>query len=280
MTFDRAYLKKDAQAAMRGYKPNPIGVAAVYLVICYILQGLTLRVNHFFENYSELMSALMNGYYPFIQSPTAADQLIGIVINIAIIMLAVGFSIFCMHVSRAQKGGFEDIFGAFTTFFRYFGLAFVMGIFICLWSLLLIVPGIIAAYRYRLAIYLAIDHPDWDIMQCINESKRLMYGHKGKAFVLDLSFIGWGILTGMTWGILGIWTAPYIGITNVRFYEWVLAANGESYIPSDGAAPKNYEPVEADGSEPTSPPPELPDSAGDTDNSGEGGNNDGDSFWK
>ncbi|MDR2359742.1 MAG: DUF975 family protein [Oscillospiraceae bacterium] len=230
MTYDRAYLKEGAKASMRGYKPNPMGVSAVYLLILLIFSFLSQRLNNYTALYYELLQAFpYSGSTMSIPTSSPMNTVLLIVLQFAEMTLGVGFSIFCIRISRAEKGGFEDLFAAFPKFFRYAGLSIVMGVFIALWSLLLVVPGLIAAYRYRLSIYLAIDHPDWGIMDCIRESKRLMIGHKGKAFVLDLSFIGWMFLTGLTLGILGIWTTPYFRISQVRFYEYVLAANGKSY---------------------------------------------------
>lgn len=85
-------------------------------------------------------------------------------------------------------------------------MTILTGIFIFLWSLLLIIPGIIAAYRYRMALYLLLDNPNMSVYQCIRESKRMMVGHKAELFVLDLSFLGWYILSAVPF--VSIWVTP------------------------------------------------------------------------
>ena len=95
-----------------------------------------------------------------------------------------------------------------------------------LWSLLFVIPGIIAAYRYRMALYLLLDHPEMSVMQCIQESKRMMKGHKGELFVMDLSFLGWASLESIP--VFGyavqVWTTPYISMSYVLYYEALRGA--------------------------------------------------------
>ena len=98
--------------------------------------------------------------------------------------------------------------------------AFLTDLFIWLWSLLFIVPGIIKAYQYRLVPYIMSENPDMSFRDAQAESARLMKGNKWKSFVLDLSFIGWDILSLFTWGILDIFfVGPYKASTDAALYE-------------------------------------------------------------
>ena len=99
-----------------------------------------------------------------------------------------------------------------------------------LWSLLFIIPGIIASFRYALAFYILADHPEIGIFEAIRESKRLMYGNKLKLFCLELSFIGWFILGLLTAGIGMLWVMPYIIASTAGFYE-VANGNLRPYYP-------------------------------------------------
>ena len=107
----------------------------------------------------------------------------------------------------------------------------MQGIFIALWSLLFIVPGIIAMYRYRMAYYILLDDPDKGPLQCIRESKELMRGHKKELFFLDLSFIGWEFLITISAGILGIWILPYIYTTYAMYYNDLAYPDGSFPLP-------------------------------------------------
>lgn len=104
-------------------------------------------------------------------------------------------------------------------------LAILQGLFVFLWSLLLVVPGIIAAYRYRQALYLLLDHPEKSAWQCLRESAAVMRGHKWELFVLDLSFLGWMLLSAL-FAPVSIWLDPYRAITNANYYNRLVGAQG------------------------------------------------------
>lgn len=92
-------------------------------------------------------------------------------------------------------------------------------LFVFLWSILFVVPGIIMAYAYSMAIYVANDNPELSAMDAIRKSRELMDGHKWDLFVLDLSFIGWILLCLLTCGIGFFFLAPYIEMAHVEFYR-------------------------------------------------------------
>ena len=136
-------------------------------------------------------------------------------------MVGAGFILFLLNTIRRTDACFGNLLDAFPLFFKLFMLSLLTGIFIFLWSLLLIFPGIIASYRYRQAIYILLDNPKKSALQCIRESKEMMKGHKGELFVMDLSFIGWSILSNIPYvGYLAqIWTVPYINLSYALYYE-------------------------------------------------------------
>lgn len=118
---------------------------------------------------------------------------------------------------------------------------FFKGLYTFLWSLLLIIPGIIKSYEYRMIPYILAEHPDMPTKQVFAESRAMMKGNKWKAFVLDLSFLGWDLLSILTLGILGIfYVNPYQKMTNAALYE-ALAFGGTDEIPAYnvGAMPYN-----------------------------------------
>jgi len=130
-----------------------------------------------------------------------------------------GISYFFLKLFRKQETKHSDVFYGFDFFIKALLLYLVTTIFIILWTLLFIIPGIVAAYRYRLAFLVLIDNPNLSTMEAINESKRLMSGNKSKLFFLDLSFIGWALLSCLTFGIGFIALLPYVYTATVVFYE-------------------------------------------------------------
>ena len=92
-----------------------------------------------------------------------------------------------------------------------------------LWSLLLIIPGIIAAISYTMVFYLCVDKKDLDALETISESKKMMKGYKMDYFIFKLSFIGWILLIPFTLGLILIWLVPYVVIADALFYDKLQA---------------------------------------------------------
>lgn len=219
----RAELKQNAKNSMRGHKPSVYLVALVYIIIIYVLEVLTYKVMFPGMSAYDILMNLQDSNAA-LPDPSAVGQILQVAIEIMTVMIGVGFSIFCLHVSRGIAAGMGELFDAFGMFFKFLWLNIVMAVFIWLWSLLLIVPGIIAAYRYSMAVYIMIDNPEYSAMECIRGSKQMMMGHKGELFLLDLSFIGWAFLSIIPFVCL--YTMPYFEVTTCNFYNSL-----SSYIP-------------------------------------------------
>lgn len=112
---------------------------------------------------------------------------------------------------------------------------FMKNLFVALWTLLFVIPGIVMSYAYRMVPYILAEQPDIDYREALRISKEMMYGQKWEAFFLDLSFIGWLILGAVTCGIAGIfYVKPYVDATNVELYvtlreDWFAKSARESY---------------------------------------------------
>ena len=107
---------------------------------------------------------------------------------------------------------------------------FFQGLYIFLWSLLFVIPGIIKAYEYRMIPFLLAEHPDMSKEDAFAISKNLMTGEKWNAFVLDLSFILWYLLSAITCGIVAIfYVNPYVLQTNAALYEALKFGKGVPY---------------------------------------------------
>ena len=121
--------------------------------------------------------------------------------------------------------GFQDDFGG------TFLIGLMTSLFTFLWSLLFVIPGIVKMYAYSMAYYIKLDHPDYGWKACIDESRQLMDGHKWEKFVLDLSFIGWYLLSGLTAGILLISLTPYRMQTDMGYIRQNKNIKGIGYFP-------------------------------------------------
>ena len=136
--------------------------------------------------------------------------------------MAFGLAAFFLWYARRQTPQLETLFSGFSYCFVNSMLAgILMSVFTFLRSLLLIVPGIVKMYGYSMTMYVLADHPEMSATDAIAESQRIMQGNKWRLFCLDLSFIGWLLLCGLTLGILTFWVAPYMETARAEFYESV-----------------------------------------------------------
>ena len=112
---------------------------------------------------------------------------------------------------------------------RLLWLLILESIFVMLWSLLFVIPGIVAAYRYSLAVYIMIDHPELSAMDCIRESKRMTQGFKSQLFMLDLSFVLWLLLCSLP--VIGyavqVYLTPYMETSKALYYEQIRVQGSE-----------------------------------------------------
>lgn len=129
------------------------------------------------------------------------------------------YAIISLKVIDREKVSIEDAFSGFRNFINALGLLLWQQLWVLLWSLLLIIPGIIKAYSYSMCFYILADNPDIGIREALNESKRITQGYKMDLFILDLSFLGWGILSVLTLGIGFFWLVPYMQVTMGNVYR-------------------------------------------------------------
>ena len=125
-----------------------------------------------------------------------------------------------IHVNKGYKVSPFEVLRKLNliNFLRYIAKIIVTNFFVTLWSLLLIIPGLIKAYSYYLVPFIAIDQPELGIFETIEESQRLMNGNKMGAFVLNCSFILWSMAVGFSFGLLSFYVYPYIALTDIALY--------------------------------------------------------------
>ena len=134
--------------------------------------------------------------------------------------LMLGLNGYFLRLSRNRDVKIEDVFDSFSEdFLQSFLLYLMTGIFTFLWSLLFVIPGIVKSYAYSMAFYVKRDNPTYDWKQCLDESQRIMKGYKWKLFCLQFSFIGWAIVSVLTFGIGTLWLTPYMNAATANFYE-------------------------------------------------------------
>ena len=219
--IDRLQMKRDAKEVMWKHQPSVYLVALVYLLVSYLLTLLSTRLMYPWEKIEALLQAGTEAEwyqaYMALRHTSTGAWLLNIAIDIMSVMLGVGFTSFCLKAARGAAAGFASLFDAFENFIHLLLLQILISVFVFLWSLLLVIPGVIAAYRYSMAVYIMLDDPSKGPMECIRESKQMTYGYKGELFFLDLTFLGWYLLTLIPF--VSVYVEPYIRLTKSNYYR-------------------------------------------------------------
>lgn len=224
--MNRALLKQDAKDAMKAANPHPVLTTLVFWAIqlaAQIILGIVSSICGFTTYFSAAISSGMYEDSAFLNYvPSIGAFLIYLVVAIVISLLLgtvqFGYYAYSLKVFKHEEAGISELLAYFPMLLKIFGLSLWMGLFIMLWSCLCYIPGIIAMLRYSQAFYILAEDPNKGIRQCVNESKELMSGHLWEYFVLQLSFILWYLLTGVTCGIASLYVTPYTEITNAGYY--------------------------------------------------------------
>ena len=143
------------------------------------------------------------------------------ILSLLALPLSWGLTVSLLRNHREESVDLENLFDGFRggRYTRVFCALFLVNLFTFLWALLLIIPGIMKAFSYALTPYILLDEPELTAKQAISRSCEIMQGRRWKLFCLYLSFIGWGILCLLTFGIGFLWLAPYINASAAAFYE-------------------------------------------------------------
>ena len=224
--IDRSSLKAGAADLCKTSRPSLILVGLIYALLTIVMSTLSSRVMSAgitISDANRFLNAFYNGNYEVAFAlvdrvrPPASSYLIDGALRLVMMIVSAGFTIFVLNTIRNAGAAYGNLLDGFGMAGRIILLNLLEGIFVFLWSLLLLIPGIIAAYRYSQAIYILLDHPEKSVLECIRESKELMKGRKGELFKLDLSLLGWAIL-GAFIPFITVWTAPYIRTIHALYH--------------------------------------------------------------
>lgn len=143
------------------------------------------------------------------------------ILSLLALPLSWGLTVSLLRNHREESVDLENLFDGFRggRYTRVFCALFLVNLFTFLWALLLIIPGIMKAFSYALTPYILLDEPELTARHAITRSCEIMEGRRWKLFCLYLSFIGWGILSLLTFGIGFLWLAPYMNASIAAFYE-------------------------------------------------------------
>lgn len=198
-----------------------IGVAAIAALLGGLIIGTSFlpQMEYFWKGFRNSHEILSN------VKISTSGSLFGLASFILGGVLQLGYARFLLKQHDGQNPEFNDLFSQFDRFGAGFAQALLRGLYIFLWSLLLVIPGIIAALRYAMTPYIMAEHPELTASEAINRSKELMEGHKMDLFILQLTFLGWEILCALTLNLGNLALNPYKNAAITVFYRHITSQN-------------------------------------------------------
>ena len=224
--MDTKEIRRQARAHLQGNWGLSIGVAVVACLLGGLLTGMSFipeisywKQLNFFHDRD--LSQYVSGSWEIVQGVwiefkngifSLASFLLGGVLQL-------GYARFLLRQHDGKPTEFNDLFSQFDRFGTGFAQHFLRSLYTLLWSLLLIVPGIIAALSYAMTPFILEEHPELTANEAIRRSKELMRGHKTDLFILELTFIGWSLLCILTLNLCHIALNPYKNAAYAVFYR-------------------------------------------------------------
>ena len=226
MNFDEIQPNRELRAYARGQLNGVWGKMALTIFILWLIYlpasffSTLTSINMYFNLIGPYLYLFGLDTPDFIPSFPVITNVLTIAVILSVGPFTLGFAGYFLKRVRGEEIATKNIFDGFNRFFPSFLVWFFTGLFTFLWSLLLIIPGIIKMYGYSMAFYIMYDNPEIKPLEAIKKSQIMMKGYKGKLFLLQLSFIGWALLCSFfTFGIGSLWLIPYRGLSTANFYE-------------------------------------------------------------
>lgn len=194
-----------------------VGVTFVAALLGGVLVGNYFNFN--LELDAEQLQRLPEIVVAFLAAWASAASFVSLVHFIIGGTIQLGYSQILLKQYHRQEFEIGELFSQFHRFKQGFLQSLLRKLYIALWSLLFIIPGIVKSYAYAMTPFIMADHPDMTAQDAITASKELMDGHKGELFMLGLTFIGWDILAGLSLGIGHLWLSPYKNAVYAVFYR-------------------------------------------------------------
>lgn len=233
MQLDTGAIKAESRSLLRTGSVNPFRMTLFYLLITLVLDMINSGVSYMIDS--------AGGF------TVLSFSFVSILVGLVALVLNAGYYCYCFGILRREEMPYESLFDAFPFAGKVILLSIVEGVFIFLWSMLFVIPCIIAAYRYSFAMLNLCENPELGVMEALNLSKQQTNGYKMQLFLLQLSFIGWSLLVlgifliyelliaallpdsflGIMFGSLllsvlaagvGVYLTPYLNLSICRFY--------------------------------------------------------------
>lgn len=224
-----------AREALAGNWVLSVLVALVAAILGGLIAGSGFSLNIDLDK--DVLRRLPEGLVKFITVVTGAGVGLSAIQFFLGGVIKLGYCRFLLKQQDWKDPSFADLFSEMNRFGDGFVLDLLTGLFTFLWSLLFLIPGIVAGYRYAMAPFILQENPGMTASEAIAASKRMMQGHKWKLFCLDVSFFGWHLLCVLTLGIGYLFLNPYMSAAHAGFYRSLQSRPQPYTSPVNEAGP-------------------------------------------
>ena len=222
-------LRSRARANLAGSWGISIAVAVVASLLGGLITGLSFlpeveaSLVTWFPFLEELAESLNRGYRIGSFTLNFRSGIFGLAAFLIGGVLQMGYADYLLKQHDGKETNFNDLFSRFDHFGTGFAQKFLRGLYVTLWSLLFIIPGIMKSYSYAMTPFILAEYPELTASQAIRLSDDMMDGYKAELFILDISFIGWNLLAAMTLNLGNIALNPYKNAAYTAFYRQLQA---------------------------------------------------------
>lgn len=211
----------DLRARARQMLSGQWGMAILVTFLASVLGALlTSSGSDFnFNLDAEVMETLPKAVRTYLAIAASVGGTLGMIQFVLGGVVQLGYCKYLLKLHDGEHADIKDLFSEFNRFADGFILSLLRMIYIFLWTLLFIIPGLVALYKYAMAPFILLENPGMKPNDAITASKEMMDGHKGELFWLGWTFLGWSLLSALTLGIGNFWLNPYMNASYAAFYR-------------------------------------------------------------
>lgn len=244
--MDRQIIKRQAKALIQLRRKPILTASALFLALVLLFSYLSLRLKlpppeqmlQLSDRFYELvMAGNYAGAYRIADSvqPSTAETIVSDLLSYLQVIVSFGFLLLLFKAARGEEVAPGILLDGFASWAKVLLVELITRLIVTLGYFALVIPGILASYNYRMAPYLLIAHPEYSVIDCLRESRLRIRGYRLDLFRLDLSFLGWGLLSLVP--VLGfvtaVWALPYWRCSCLLFFDSVNEGMDPEPRPED-----------------------------------------------
>lgn len=242
--LNRVQIKMEAKEVVRSARASAYVMTLIYLLLVNLINAVDLYAGNGILHYVQehMLPVELPSFLIAPDFPPLVIMFVTVMVFLLTTVLGGGLIIYHLGVRRGYEMGYSTLFDGFSIVGKLILGSLCVSALVTVGMMLLVIPGIILSYMYRFTIYNICENPELGVINAMRMSRLQTSAHKADLFMLDLSFIGWLFLCGLTMGVLSIWINPYMEQANIGYFEALKRSSGVGYIPNEPTGGPNDDP--------------------------------------